>query len=480
MFRALGLHYGPDISVAAAAAAAGVPVRTARRALDILLGAFLIEAVRPGRYQLHDLLRAYALDQARTVDSDSERRETLDRILRWYIVTASQACLLLSPGDRFEIDVPSANGPDAAVFDSTAAAFEWFDTERPNLVANVRSALASGLARRAWELAMVLSPIHMHYFTFDDWSVLSEIAVTAAEEVGDPAALASALDNRGKFLFRRRLLDDAKVMHSRALSIRENIGDRRGICESLNALGLISLRTRDHLDASVYFENTAVTAQAISDLRWEGLARSNLAEAQLESGNAAAALDIVAPLPAFFADLQDPASEGNALWLLSWTRRLLGEPAAALVAIHSALLIAENANNRMWEGWWLIEAARVHLDSGDPEEAMRCCRMAASLERQIGDPSREAAALDCAGQVLLAQGNAEGAAAFHLEAAHMHRQLGDSWQEALATVHLAECEDLLGLNDASREHLALAIERMQPFSDSRAAQLRHSLEMRLA
>src|SRR5713226_8719269 len=47
--------------------------RPGRRSLDILLGSFLIESVRPGRYQLHDLLRAYALDQARTVDSDSAR-----------------------------------------------------------------------------------------------------------------------------------------------------------------------------------------------------------------------------------------------------------------------------------------------------------------------------------------------------------------------------------------------------------------------
>jgi len=45
MFRALGLHQGPDISLAVAGAAVGVPVRAARRALDILLGAFLVQTV---------------------------------------------------------------------------------------------------------------------------------------------------------------------------------------------------------------------------------------------------------------------------------------------------------------------------------------------------------------------------------------------------------------------------------------------------
>jgi tetratricopeptide (TPR) repeat protein len=480
MFRALGLHRGPDISLQAAAAAVGVTARTARRSLDILLGAFLIESVRPGRYQLHDLLRAYALDQARTVDSDSARANTLDRILRWYIAGASQASLILSPGDRFAVDVASAEGPEPMRFGDATAAFQWFDTERPNLVASARDAAQSGLQRRAWELAMVLSPIHMQHFTFDDWSALSAIAVSAAEEMNDLKALASALDNRGKFLFRRRNLDDAKAAHARALSIRREIGDQRGVCESLNALGLIGLRTRELGKASTYFEETAASAGAIGESQWEGLGRMNWAEALLESGNAAAALEIVAPLPAFFAELKDPAYEGNAFWLLSWAQRLLGNLPAAGAAIDSALHIAEASSNRMWEAFWLIEAARVHLAAGDPTEAMRCCRMAASLQRQIGDPSREATALDCTGEALMAAGNPRDATAFHLEAARMHQRLGDSWQEATALVHLADSERALGDDDAGLGHLRAALTRIEPFTDDRAARLRQTLETRLA
>src|SRR6202042_500526 len=98
--------------------------------------------------------------------------------------------------------------------------------------------------QRAWELAMVLSPIHAHYFTFDDWAVLSSLAVTTAEAITDQAALAAALDNRGMFLFRRQELAEAKAVHTRALAIREASRDQRGICQSLNAPGLIGFRTR--------------------------------------------------------------------------------------------------------------------------------------------------------------------------------------------------------------------------------------------
>jgi tetratricopeptide (TPR) repeat protein len=224
------------------------------------------------------------------------------------------------------------------------------------------------------------------------------------------------------------------------------------------------------------FERAAAGFHDLGDAQWEGLARSNLAEAFLEQGDARQALGILRPLPELFRGLREPAYEGNSLWLLSWTHRLLGETGPARSSIDAALLIADDAANRVWEALWLIEAARLHLAQGDTAEAMRCCRMAASLERQIGDPSREASALDCTGEVLQAMANVQDAAAFHLQAARMHQELADSWQEALALIHLAACEDALGRGELSRAHRATAISRLRAFPDARAARLRRGLE----
>jgi tetratricopeptide (TPR) repeat protein len=453
---------------------------SARRSLDVLLGTFLIESVRPGRYQLHDLLRAYALDQARTTDPEAARAATLDRILRWYIAGASAAVAVLSPGDRFAVDAAPPEGQEPQRFSDAAAALEWFDTERPNLVASALAATEAGLSRRAWELAMVLSPIHMQHFTFDDWAAFSAVAVSAAAEMNDPRALASALDNRGKFLFRRRSLEAARAAHARALAIRREADDQRGVTESLNALGLVGLRTRELAEASGYFEETAASARRLGDRQWEGLGRMNQAEALLEAGNAQAALEIIAPLPAIFAGLGDLAYEGNAYWLLSWAQRLAGDIPAAGAAIDAALRIADAASNRMWEGFWLIEAARVRLAAGEPAAAMECCQLAASLQRQIGDPSREAAALGCAGEALTAAGNPRDAVAFHQEAARMHGRLGDAWQEAAALAHLADCERALGNDDASVGHARQALALLGPFTGDVAARKRQALLERLA
>jgi hypothetical protein len=59
MFRLLGVHPGPDISVPAAASLAGTTHAQARRDLAELSGAHLVTEHVPGRYSAHDLLHAY-------------------------------------------------------------------------------------------------------------------------------------------------------------------------------------------------------------------------------------------------------------------------------------------------------------------------------------------------------------------------------------------------------------------------------------
>ena len=64
MFWLQGVHPGPEVTVSAAAALAGVTTRAARRALDELTAASLLAERVPGRYACHDLLRAYAAELA--------------------------------------------------------------------------------------------------------------------------------------------------------------------------------------------------------------------------------------------------------------------------------------------------------------------------------------------------------------------------------------------------------------------------------
>jgi DNA-binding SARP family transcriptional activator/transcriptional regulator with XRE-family HTH domain len=70
MFRLLGLHPGPDVTVPAAASLAGMPIGLAYLSLAELCDENLITEHAPGRYACHDLLRAYAAEVARIYGDD--------------------------------------------------------------------------------------------------------------------------------------------------------------------------------------------------------------------------------------------------------------------------------------------------------------------------------------------------------------------------------------------------------------------------
>ncbi len=74
-FRLLGMHPGPDFDAFAAATLTGTTLEQARQVLDQLARAHLIHPTSPGRYGMHDLLRAYASHLTGTEESSRGTRE---------------------------------------------------------------------------------------------------------------------------------------------------------------------------------------------------------------------------------------------------------------------------------------------------------------------------------------------------------------------------------------------------------------------
>jgi DNA-binding SARP family transcriptional activator len=90
-FRLAGHQPGSDFDPCAAAALTGTTVDQARQMLDVLARAHLIHSTAPGRYAMHDLLRAYARDLAAEHDSDEDLQAALTRICDHHIRTTAGA-----------------------------------------------------------------------------------------------------------------------------------------------------------------------------------------------------------------------------------------------------------------------------------------------------------------------------------------------------------------------------------------------------
>lgn len=95
-FLMLGLHPGQEIGIAAAAALVGIPAAAAREELDRLVDAHMVESVARGRYQLHDLLRAYAVEQV-AMEPQADRVAAVEREVAWYAYSAANAVAAVQP-----------------------------------------------------------------------------------------------------------------------------------------------------------------------------------------------------------------------------------------------------------------------------------------------------------------------------------------------------------------------------------------------
>jgi hypothetical protein len=90
LFRRLGLVPGPAADAYAAAALDGTSLDAARRHLDALYDQHLLTGPAPGRYVLHDLLRAHARALA-AADDPAESDAATRRLLDYYLHTAQAA-----------------------------------------------------------------------------------------------------------------------------------------------------------------------------------------------------------------------------------------------------------------------------------------------------------------------------------------------------------------------------------------------------
>ncbi|MBS2553151.1 hypothetical protein KGQ19_40490, partial [Catenulispora sp. NL8] len=87
-FRLLSLHPGRGFTAGAVEALTGTSEAAAQDELEALLDENLVEQRTADRYELHDLLHAFALERAEAEESAAERDEALARLLSWYLHAA--------------------------------------------------------------------------------------------------------------------------------------------------------------------------------------------------------------------------------------------------------------------------------------------------------------------------------------------------------------------------------------------------------
>ncbi|MEU0297873.1 tetratricopeptide repeat protein, partial [Streptomyces sp. NPDC006175] len=268
LFRLLSLNPGPDISTPTAAVLSSQPRAATERHLRQLAASHLIErnpAVR-GRWQMHDLLRAYAHDQAEAVKArgrDPRRRhdQAHARLINHYIQHAEAAHTHFRP-------------PGSAVssrFPDRKQALAWFDAERENLIATAHTIPHAGL-----KLGFALGRYLEWRRRLQDLVVVRSLALDACRTLNDTRNEANARDNLGTALQELRRFDDALHAHETARTLHQQTGNTHGEANAWNNLGL-ALRELRRFDDALHAHETARTLhQQTGDTHSEANAWNNL------------------------------------------------------------------------------------------------------------------------------------------------------------------------------------------------------------
>jgi fructosamine-3-kinase len=143
------------------------------------------------RYEMHDLLRAYARELTEREDSSAERRGIIRRLFDHYLQSSLATSRHLNP-DRINRITPLEPAPGVAPFPVTSEedALEWFDAELPTLLTVVREAERSNHDHHAWQMAWAMADLFHATARMQDWLDTQRIATTSADKLGDPVAKA--------------------------------------------------------------------------------------------------------------------------------------------------------------------------------------------------------------------------------------------------------------------------------------------------
>ncbi|MER5530146.1 tetratricopeptide repeat protein [Streptomyces sp. NPDC002677] len=419
VFRFLSLHPGLDTDPYAAAALSALPLADARWQLEELYTDHLLDETAPGRFRLHDLLRAYARALGEQSDPVHERGQALAQLLDYYEHTTHTAdSHLRSAQSPRPLPVP----PPAAMpaLPHRRAALTWLRAERANLVACLDDMRED--ASRTIRLTVALTSFLRLEGPWAQAAGLLQRAATAARHTGDRAAEADALVALGAVRFLTGHYPQAIHAHERALTLYNDLGDRHGQANAIYNRGHALLATG----------------------RFDG------AEEEFRTALA------------LYRKVRDRRGQTNALYRLGELHLTTGDFRAASPVLEECLKLCREYGDASGVALASLGLARVGLGTGDLETALRLLQKARADDEESGFTMGLAATLDHLGSVHRAAGRFDEAVALHHRALSLFQDFGHRSGQANTLHHLGEDHFSMGEYGATapllEESLALFVE----------------------
>ncbi|MFI5938199.1 AfsR/SARP family transcriptional regulator [Actinoplanes sp. NPDC051494] len=387
LFRVLAGHPGPDISLAATASLAGIPVRRARVLIAELTHACLVTEHLPGRFVLHDLLRLYAAELAEDIDQPGEREAARRRVQDHYLHTAADAAARYSR-TIVPVELPPAEpGVTVEPIADRPRALAWFHDEHLVLREILRQSAATGQHRHTWQLVWSLEFFFDRLGHWAEAEVFARMAVTAAAALHDPVAGAHAHYSLGRAFNLLRNDDGARTQLQHALDLFERTGNRYGQSDVRLYLGWVAERLGAYEEGLHHSRRALDLYQDMGHRLGEAMAFNAIGNLLSEMGDPAAALPYCRQALRLFQELEDRHGEAAALDSLGYTLHRQGDYSEAITHYTAGLDLFREAGARHFEAVVLDHLGDSWQHLGEPGTARKAWRDAVIIYTGFDRPA---------------------------------------------------------------------------------------------
>ncbi len=456
-FALIGLHPGADLDMYAVAALTGTTAGQARLALSTLHRASLVQRSAVSRYCLHDLLRAYAREQAAARDTDGQCHRALTGLFDYYLDAAVAAMDVLYPAEahlRPRASVTALAVPDMP---GEADARAWLDAERANLTVMVAHCAEHDWPRHATGLAGTLFRYLMNGSYVPEARTIYSHALQAARRSGDLLAEAEALNGVGCIDILQGRHHNAVGPLKASAELYRQCGDRVGQARVLQNLGGTQAHLQNHKAAARYHRDAIAAYQDAGDILGAARALSDLAAAETDLGCYDQAAEHLRRALPVLGEAKDRVFEAIALSRIGELSVACGQLAQAAEFFEQALDIQRCLDHRTGVADQLLNLGDVSLRLGNSGQAMVHLKQALARYRETGQQEGEIRTLRSLAQALHQAGQPAAARAELETAARLAAQAGNRYQQASAHRDLAEIHHSAGDDKAARHHWKRAL-----------------------
>ena len=388
MFALLGVHCGPDITVPAAASLAGISRAEAGRALAELARASLAAEHRPGRYLMHDLVRAYAAEHARQDLGPTALQAAIGRSLDHYLHTGLVSYDLPAPFTP----APPSPGVVPERLAGEAELVDWARAEHQVVLQAIAQAAAAGLLTRAWQIFYGLAYFLGGQGYWADIRAAGQAVLAAAEAAGDQVALGWTYATIGYYGTLAGAPDDDRAHLLLALDHLRRAGDRPGQALAHLSASLACGWTGDLTGAITQAEQALALYREIGNRAGQGWALAGLAQCHAHLGNYDLARGYARQALQVTPQDSDPTTLAFAWDALALIHSRLGEPRQAISCYRQALAFARERTYSMARGMLvrlLADFGDAHRAAGDLPAARQAWQQALQVLSDLRLPDNQ-------------------------------------------------------------------------------------------